>query len=107
MHRITSCTSDFKCKRHSSYAADMSFDIPTCQNPDAIYNISMGIGEGCVCDPGYIRDANECVPLDQCGCVYEEQNYMYLKVFCSKYTSMHHHVNLLPMWENICQIVVL
>lgn len=33
--------------------------------------------EGCQCDPGFVFDANKCVPLENCGCMF---NGRYLRV---------------------------
>ena len=61
------------CPENSVYESDMSFDVPTCNNPDGIYAESLGSGEGCACVDGYIMDAGSCVHRDECGCVYEEE----------------------------------
>ncbi len=37
--------------------------------------------EGCVCDEGYLRSGNECVPADQCGCISDGQYYQYGQAF--------------------------
>ena len=46
----------------------MSLDVATCQNPDAMYAVSRGFGEGCACIPGYIMDGGNCIKADECGC---------------------------------------
>ena len=54
----------------------MPLDVATCQNPDAIYQLPQGTGEGCACDEGYIRDAEHCVQTADCGCLDDEGVYM-------------------------------
>ena len=66
----------FDCGENSSYQAEMSLDVATCQNPDAIYDIPSGTGEGCACDEGYIHDAGRCVLEEHCGCLLGEDRYV-------------------------------
>lgn len=37
--------------------------------------------EGCVCDEGYLMSGDECVPANQCGCIYEDNYYQHGQVF--------------------------
>ena len=66
----------------------MSLDVATCQNPDAIYDISSGRGEGCECDDGYIMDAGDCEPKDNCGCLDANNVYMEVSLVFVKNHSM-------------------
>lgn len=40
--------------------------------------------EGCVCDNGFILSNGECMPMEQCGCLYEGQYYNLGQVFYPK-----------------------
>ena len=59
----------------------MSLDIATCQNPDAIYEVSLGTDEGCPCDKGFIMDVEGCKPKEECGCIYKtDTEAVYIEV---------------------------
>ncbi|XP_038159106.1 zonadhesin, like isoform X6 [Cyprinodon tularosa] len=47
--------------------------IPTCQEPST--NCSGSCISGCFCKPGYVFKGRRCVPLDQCGCLDDGNNY--------------------------------
>ena len=81
----STCTSslEMECPPHSTYSPEMSLDIPTCQNPDALYVQTTGTSEGCACDTGYIMDGGVCVPIDDCGCLYGDEE-IYLPVRTEK-----------------------
>ena len=74
---LTTILQGMECPDNSDYRTSMPLDVPTCQNPDGLYEVSRGTGEGCACDQGYIKDAQRCVLIDDCGCFYEN---IYLKV---------------------------
>ena len=41
-----------------------------------------GCREGCVCPPDHVWDNYECVPREQCGCVYDDQYYSVCIIRC-------------------------
>ncbi|XP_049331877.1 IgGFc-binding protein-like [Astyanax mexicanus] len=52
----------------------------TCENPDAPATCKVAYCvQACVCNEGYYRSGNKCVPKAQCGCVYSadgEKRYL-------------------------------
>ncbi|KAM9436504.1 IgGFc-binding protein [Clarias gariepinus] len=40
--------------------------------------------EGCVCDVGFVLSNSECVPMEKCGCAYQDQYYNLGQVFYPK-----------------------
>uniref|UniRef100_A0A3Q3LWL0 Zonadhesin, like n=1 Tax=Labrus bergylta TaxID=56723 RepID=A0A3Q3LWL0_9LABR len=62
-----------KCPPNSHYqpCAD------PCQNTCSGKPPSCGgpCSEGCVCDPGFVFKGRHCVPLEQCGCLDDNNNY--------------------------------
>ncbi|CAJ1086482.1 LOW QUALITY PROTEIN: zonadhesin%2C like [Xyrichtys novacula] len=47
--------------------------IPTCMEPST--NCSGSCITGCFCKPGYVFKGRRCVPLEQCGCLDDDNNY--------------------------------
>uniref|UniRef100_A0A8C1G4Y5 Zonadhesin, like n=1 Tax=Cyprinus carpio TaxID=7962 RepID=A0A8C1G4Y5_CYPCA len=47
--------------------------IPTCAEPST--NCSGSCISGCFCKPGFVFRGRRCVPIEQCGCLDEENNY--------------------------------
>ncbi|KAM9718275.1 zonadhesin, like isoform 2-T2 [Menidia menidia] len=47
--------------------------IPTCMEPST--NCSGSCISGCFCKPGFVFKGRRCVPLDQCGCLDDQNNY--------------------------------
>ncbi|KAL0962571.1 hypothetical protein UPYG_G00341890 [Umbra pygmaea] len=67
--RISHCP-ELKCPAHSHYEECGSACPPTCQDPDAHLKCKVSCVEACICDNGYLRSGNKCVPNSQCGCQY-------------------------------------
>uniref|UniRef100_UPI0037E8B019 zonadhesin, like n=1 Tax=Semicossyphus pulcher TaxID=241346 RepID=UPI0037E8B019 len=47
--------------------------IPTCMEPST--NCSGSCISGCFCKPGFVFKGRRCVPLEQCGCLDDNNNY--------------------------------
>ena len=71
---------DLDCGDHSFYNPQMSLDVSTCQNPDGFHEVSMGVGEGCQCVPGFILNSDKCVSFDDCGCTLPGEDQIYIQV---------------------------
>ncbi|XP_056329790.1 IgGFc-binding protein [Danio aesculapii] len=70
-----------QCPLHSHYELCGSGCEVTCESlapPAGCRSLCM---EGCVCDQGFIRSGDRCVPLAQCGCVYESRYYLLYQKF--------------------------
>ena len=78
---------EYSCPDNSTYQPVMSLDISTCQNPDALYGISSGVGEGCQCNEGFVSDGVKCLPREDCGCIYGEDE-IYLEVRRFRFVSV-------------------
>ncbi|XP_035699569.1 fibropellin-1-like [Branchiostoma floridae] len=63
------------CPPNSQYSTCTSYCPATCPNPNAEEQCLLGCGEGCKCNPGFIRSGQECVPEEQCGCTDDEGRY--------------------------------
>ncbi|XP_067316856.1 IgGFc-binding protein-like [Anolis sagrei] len=37
--------------------------------------------EGCVCDEGFVHSGDQCVPISECGCLYEDRYYLEEETF--------------------------
>ncbi|KAK2913695.1 hypothetical protein Q8A67_002094 [Cirrhinus molitorella] len=66
-------TPPVKCPPDSEYIECGPACIPTCAEPST--NCSGSCISGCFCKPGYVFRGRRCVPIEQCGCLDEENNY--------------------------------
>ncbi|KAI4876219.1 hypothetical protein NFI96_017952, partial [Prochilodus magdalenae] len=51
----------------------------TCANPTPSAECKANCSEACVCNNGYLWSGNQCVPKNQCGCIYSsggEERYL-------------------------------
>ncbi|KAG5852102.1 hypothetical protein ANANG_G00058860 [Anguilla anguilla] len=62
-----------KCPPNAHYNECGPACIPSCQKPST--NCTGSCISGCFCDPGYVFRSRRCVPLHQCGCLDESNNY--------------------------------
>ncbi|XP_073684023.1 IgGFc-binding protein [Garra rufa] len=62
---------EIQCPEHSHFEAQGTGCPATCSNPSAPMNCPLPSQESCICDPGYILSAGECVPEANCGCIFE------------------------------------
>lgn len=65
------------CHAHSHYEACVDTCAGTCASPMIPFACSESCFEGCQCDDNLVFDGAQCVPLENCGCLYEGK---YLKV---------------------------
>ncbi len=61
------------CPPDSEYIDCGPACIPTCAEPST--NCSGSCISGCFCKPGFVFRGRRCVPIEQCGCLDEENNY--------------------------------
>lgn len=70
-----------QCPLHSHYELCGSGCEVTCESLAPPAGCRSLCTEGCVCDQGFIRSGNRCVPLAQCGCVYGSRYYLLYQKF--------------------------
>ncbi|XP_047450650.1 IgGFc-binding protein-like isoform X2 [Mugil cephalus] len=61
------------CPPNSVYKDCGPACIPTCMEPHT--NCSGSCISGCFCRPGFVFKGRKCVPLEQCGCLDDHNNY--------------------------------
>ncbi len=62
---------EIQCPVYSHFEPQGTGCPATCSNPSAPMNCPLPSQESCICDPGYILSAGECVPEANCGCIFE------------------------------------
>lgn len=72
---------DAQCPSNSQYELCTSGCFRSCATDSSLSNCGVPCMEGCVCDEGYLMSGDECVPANQCGCIYEDKYYQYGQVF--------------------------
>uniref|UniRef100_UPI00358FE499 IgGFc-binding protein-like n=1 Tax=Myxine glutinosa TaxID=7769 RepID=UPI00358FE499 len=66
-----------QCPSFSSYSNCVPTVPPSCINKQPAAGPSSSLClEGCVCDCGYVLDGEDCVPVESCGCTYQNHYYM-------------------------------
>ncbi|XP_057206432.1 IgGFc-binding protein isoform X2 [Triplophysa rosa] len=70
-----------QCPIHSHYELCGSPCEVTCLNLAPPIGCHSFCKEGCVCDEGYILSGHRCVPLSQCGCLFDSRYYSFDQVF--------------------------
>lgn len=68
-----------KCPANSHFESCAPICQPSC-NPVPPNLCTGPCSEGCVCDPGYILSAGQCVKEDACGCSYNGHYYQVRKL---------------------------
>uniref|UniRef100_H9GN41 VWFD domain-containing protein n=1 Tax=Anolis carolinensis TaxID=28377 RepID=H9GN41_ANOCA len=63
------------CPQNSHYELCARSCQPTCQSLFSPLLCSSHCAEGCVCDEGFVLSGERCVPISQCGCVYQDLYY--------------------------------
>ncbi|XP_065806899.1 zonadhesin, like isoform X2 [Labrus bergylta] len=61
------------CPPNSEYIDCGPACIPTCMEPST--NCTGSCISGCFCKPGFVFKGRHCVPLEQCGCLDDNNNY--------------------------------
>ncbi|XP_051569103.1 IgGFc-binding protein-like [Myxocyprinus asiaticus] len=61
------------CPPDSEYIECGPACIPSCKEPST--NCSGSCISGCFCKPGFVFRGKRCVPIEQCGCLDEDNNY--------------------------------
>uniref|UniRef100_A0A9J7YLD8 Zonadhesin, like n=1 Tax=Cyprinus carpio carpio TaxID=630221 RepID=A0A9J7YLD8_CYPCA len=67
------CKPSVNCPPDSEYIDCGPACIPSCAEPST--NCSGSCISGCFCKPGFVFRGRRCVPIEQCGCLDEENNY--------------------------------
>uniref|UniRef100_A0A673JYW8 VWFD domain-containing protein n=1 Tax=Sinocyclocheilus rhinocerous TaxID=307959 RepID=A0A673JYW8_9TELE len=70
-----------QCTVHSHYEPCGSGCEVTCHSLTPPAGCRSPCMEGCVCDEGYIRTGDRCVPFSQCGCLYGNRYYLLYQQF--------------------------
>ncbi|XP_061452964.1 IgGFc-binding protein-like [Rhineura floridana] len=69
------------CPRNSHYELCARSCQQTCSSLYSSLPCSAPCKEGCVCNEGFVLSGDRCVPMSQCGCVYQEQYYSAGQIF--------------------------
>ncbi|XP_070620019.1 IgGFc-binding protein-like isoform X1 [Erythrolamprus reginae] len=64
------------CPPNSHYELCSRSCQQTCDSLYSSVPCSTYCTQGCVCDEGFVRSGDRCVPLHECGCTYQDQYYM-------------------------------
>uniref|UniRef100_A0A8C7E3Z3 VWFD domain-containing protein n=1 Tax=Naja naja TaxID=35670 RepID=A0A8C7E3Z3_NAJNA len=64
------------CPPNSHYELCSRSCQQTCDSLYSSLPCSTYCTEGCVCDEGFVLSGDRCVPLDECGCNYQDRYYM-------------------------------
>ncbi|XP_053124186.1 IgGFc-binding protein-like isoform X2 [Hemicordylus capensis] len=63
------------CPQNSHYDLCGNGCPATCYGLSAPNGCEMSCKEGCYCDPGFVLSGDQCVPIGECGCVYQDRYY--------------------------------
>ncbi|XP_066462520.1 IgGFc-binding protein-like [Eleutherodactylus coqui] len=69
------------CPLNSRYNVCATGCPSTCFSLSLSTNCDATCSEGCECEQGYVLSGADCVPLSQCGCIYNFQYYMPGNIF--------------------------
>ncbi|XP_026303482.1 IgGFc-binding protein [Piliocolobus tephrosceles] len=65
----------FQCPAHSHYELCGDSCPVSCPSLSAPEGCESACREGCVCDAGFVLSDDTCVPVGQCGCLYDGRYY--------------------------------
>ncbi|XP_061566690.1 zonadhesin, like [Cololabis saira] len=71
--RPTTTKAPKPCPPNADYIDCGPACIPTCKDPST--NCTGSCISGCFCKPGFLFKGRRCVPVDQCGCLDDHNNY--------------------------------
>ncbi|XP_067316854.1 IgGFc-binding protein-like [Anolis sagrei] len=63
------------CPQNSHYDLCGNGCPVTCHSLSAPDGCEMSCKEGCYCNAGFVLSGDQCVPIGDCGCVYQERYY--------------------------------
>ncbi|KAL8220199.1 UNVERIFIED_CONTAM: hypothetical protein K2H54_040445 [Gekko kuhli] len=63
------------CPQNSHYELCARGCQQTCSSLYSPLPCSAHCTEGCVCDQGFVLSGDRCVPMSECGCVYQDRYY--------------------------------
>ncbi|KAK1797051.1 hypothetical protein P4O66_008443, partial [Electrophorus voltai] len=66
-------TTPMKCPPDSEYIECGPACIPSCKEPST--NCTGSCISGCFCKPGFVFRGKRCIPIEQCGCLDDDNNY--------------------------------
>ena len=71
------CLFSANCGENEKYVPYLTLEQPSCKDPNPSQESKYSPEEGCLCADGYVLDnAQEgCIPLEECGCVTEDNYY--------------------------------
>ncbi|XP_072266263.1 IgGFc-binding protein-like [Pyxicephalus adspersus] len=69
------------CPANSHYNPCSSACPATCVDQSAPSNCNKPCTETCECDNGFVLSGNNCVPVSECGCFYEDRYHMKNEIF--------------------------
>ncbi|XP_051017994.1 IgGFc-binding protein-like [Acomys russatus] len=73
----------FQCPANSHYQLCGDSCPVSCPTLSAPKGCESTCREGCVCDPGFVLSGDTCVPVGQCGCLYEGRYHLLGATFYS------------------------
>ncbi len=73
---VQSSRKDTYCPVNMRYEACGTACPPTCADRDGSVECTQPCVEGCLCNSGFVRKGDECIPLKKCGCTYKGRYYL-------------------------------
>ncbi|XP_052360414.1 IgGFc-binding protein-like [Oncorhynchus keta] len=70
-----------ECPENSHYEVCGRGCPATCEDPEGPSMCNTSCVKSCMCDKGYVLNGKKCVPLSQCGCLYNDKYYKNGQVF--------------------------
>ncbi|OCT71130.1 hypothetical protein XELAEV_18038039mg [Xenopus laevis] len=65
----------FECPVNSHYSVCADLCEASCKAPNRSLSCDMICMEGCECDPGFYREGDLCIPIQECGCFANDSYY--------------------------------
>uniref|UniRef100_A0A8C1RZE9 Si:dkey-65b12.6 n=1 Tax=Cyprinus carpio TaxID=7962 RepID=A0A8C1RZE9_CYPCA len=67
---------DIYCPVNMHYEACGTACPPTCADRASSDKCTLPCVEGCLCNAGFVRKGDECIPVKKCGCTYKGRYYL-------------------------------